>query len=253
MKKLFALWIAILIVVTVSIPVAAAQTESPRLIDQADLLQAQEEQALLTKLDQASEEYQVDFVIVTVDTMGEDVLVDEFAELVYEEGGYGFNETKDGVLLLVAMEEREWHILTNGLGKTAITDSEAESIGDAFSSYLSDQDYVNGFHVFLEECEYQINGEINGFPFPLGRNLLIALVIGFVLAFIVTGIWKSQLKSVRSQKNATVYTKQGSMNITTAIDFYLFSTVSRKAKPQKSSSSGGISGGSSRGGASGSF
>ena len=232
-------------------PIITGQEEGAlRLLDDADLLSETEEATLLKKLNTASEKYKVDLVIATVESL-EGATVENYAGLLYDSYGYGFGEKKDGVLLLVAMEERKWHILTNGLGNTAITDSEAESIGDAFSSYLTAKDYVNGFNVFIDKCEYQINGEINGFPFPLGRNLLIALAVGFILAFIVTGSWKSKLKSVRNQKNATVYTKEGSMNITVANDFYLYSTVTRKAKPEKSSS--GSSGGSSRGGASGSF
>ncbi len=244
---------AILLVFTLAIPALAENTN--RLIDDADLLSSDEETQLLSHLNRVSNTYQVDFVIVIQQTIS-DMRIEAYAGQFYDQNQYGFGDDKDGVLLVVAMEEREYFVFTNGFGFQAITDMEAESIGDSLSYYLTDGDYVNAFKTFIDECEYEINGEINGFPFAFGANLCISLVIGFVIALIVTGIWRGQLKSVRQQKNANSYTKTGSKQITLSNDLFLYSTVTRTPKPQNNGNGGsrGISsGGSSRGGAGGSF
>ena len=86
----------------------------------------------------------------------------------------------------------------------------------------------------------------------------VALVIGLVTALIVTGVMKGQLKSVAPQRDATDYVRQGSMNVTRSNDFYLYSTVSKSAKPKNEDNSGGSSthtssSGDTFGGSSGKF
>ncbi len=247
-KKLFALLTSLLILFSFSVCVYAQGTLS-RLVDDANLLSNDEKIALSTRLDEVSEKYKVDFVIVTVETVGA-ISSDQYVEDCYDSAGYGFGESKDGIILLVAMEEREYRILSNGLAAKAISSYDIDAIGDLFSPYLTDGEYAKGFYTFVDECEYEVSGEINGFPFAAGRNLLISLGVGLVLALIVTGIWKGQLKTVRKQNNATEYTKSGSMQVSLANDLYLYSTVTRHAKPQNNNSR---SGGSSRNVGGGSF
>jgi len=61
--------------------------------------------------------------------------------------------------------------------------------------------------------------------------ILIALGIGIVIAFIVVLIMKSQLKSVHFQAAANNYIKENSLNVTLSRDIFLYSTVTRVAKP----------------------
>ena len=72
---------------------------------------------------------------------------------------------------------------------------------------------------------------------------VVALVIGLLTALIVTGVMKSQLKSVAPQRDATSYVRQGSMKLTNQRDLYLYRDVHRTERPKASSS--GDSGGSS--------
>ena len=85
----------------------------------------------------------------------------------------------------------------------------------------------------------------------------IALVIGFVLAKIVVGVMKGQLKTVRYQAAADSYVKSGSMDITESRDMFLYHTVTRTEKPENDSSSGSSthtsSSGTTHGGGGGKF
>lgn len=221
---------------------AVIENDKPaRLYDGADLLTSSEEASLIKKLDGISEEFGVDVIVVTVEDTGS-YSVDDFTENYYDTV---FGQHNDGVMLLLSMEERDYRILSEGIGNDAVPYDDIESIGEDIVPYLSDGDYAEAFSLFADKCEYEINGEINGFPFETGTNLIISVVVGFVIALISTGIMVGQLKSVRAQKTANLYTKQGSMKVTLSNDLFLYRNVS-KVKRETSSSGGRSSGGSSR-------
>lgn len=249
MKKLFSILLALLLCVSLTVPVLAA--DAPRLVDDAELLTSSQERSILAQLDEISETYQVDVIIVTVDSAGI-YGPDWFVETYYDQHGYGFGPNRDGVMLLLAMEDRDYRILANGFGHQAVTNSEIYEIGDRIQPHLSDGDYADAFRMFAEACEYEINGEINGFPFDFGMNLLICLVIGLVAAGIATGIMAAQLRSVRHRHEAAEYTRPGSMRLSHSGDLFLYRTVNRRRRQTESSGSGGRSG-SSRGVGGGKF
>ena len=247
MKKLFALFLALILCCTCAVPAFAE--EVGKLYDGAQLLTDAEKLELAEQLDAASVAYRVDLVIATVESVG-GLSSDAYAEYFYDENGCGYGENRDGVLLLIAMEERDYRILSNGMAAEAIGPNEIESIGEEIASDLTDGDYADAFETFVEECTYWIDGELNGFPFKWLPALLISLAIGMVVALIVTGIMRMQLRSVRRQPAATEYTKAGSMRVTVAHDLFLYRTVTFHKKQSKSSSG---SSGSSRNIGGGSF
>lgn len=217
--------------------------------DEAELLNETEVAQLNSKLESISKKYKAEIRVVTLSSMdGGDI--DEFLESLYDESGFGYGENHDGVLLVVCMDPREYRIHSNGFAGEAITSGDIDAIGEAFKSDLSDGNYADAFDTFADKCEYYLDGHINGFPFNTGKNLLICLGIGLVVALIVTGIWKGQLKSVRKQSAANAYVKAGTMQITQSGDFFMYRNVT---KTQKQSSSSSGSSGSSRSTGGGSF
>ena len=108
-------------------------------------------------------------------------------------------------------------------------------------SDLSDGDYAAAFDEFAEQCDYYLDGHINGFPFNFGKNLLICLIIGIVAGVVVAFVLKGQLKTVRKQNQANVYVKPGSMQVTVRNDFFLYREVSKSRKESSSSSGSGSS------------
>lgn len=256
-KKIISLLLIVLL--CCSLPVAVSAEETPvggvllsaetLVFDDADLLSNAEEAELTEKLLNVSHTYNAQIVIATIDSMdGGDI--DAFINLVYDEMEFGYGENRDGVLLLVCMDLREYRILSNGFAADAITLDDIDCIGDAIVPDLSDGNYAAAFSTFVDECEYYINGHFNGFPFEAGTNLVIALVIGIVAGVIVALILKGQLKSVRKQNQANVYVKPGSMQITNQKDLFLYRDLKRIKKESSSKSSGS---GSSRNVGGGSF
>ncbi len=221
-----------------------------RLVDGADLLTPSEEAELRAMLDEVSEQYQTDVVIVTTNT------TDGKSPMAYADDYYDFNGyASDGVLLLISMEDRDWWISTTGLAIRAFRDSTIDSIGDLMLNDLSNGWYADAFETFVKQCAYYLDGEINGFSFDFGYNLIVALIIGLVAALIVTLIMRGQLKSVRRQAAASNYVKANSLKLTQSHELFLYRHVTRvrKASSSSGSSTHSSSSGRSHGGGGGKF
>ena len=239
-----------------------------RVVDMAELLSDSDKTALLSKLDEISERQKLDIVVLTVNTLDGKTPRD-YADDFYDYNGYGFGENKDGILLLVSMEDRDWWISTTGYGITALTDAGIEYISEKFLSDLSDGDYAQAFTTYAELCDQFITQAKTGEPYDIGNmpkepfnvawNILVAFVIGLVVAVIVTSIMKKQLKTVQLKSEANNYVKANSMILTENRDLFLYNQVSRRARPKETDNSSGgssthtSSSGSSHGGGGGKF
>lgn len=238
----------LLLLICLALPVLATDPVAPFVVDNANLLSEQEYNALCDTLEAVSQKLQMDVVVVTVPSLnGKRAMA--YADDFYDYNGYA----PDGVLLLVSMAERKWHITTTGSASRALTDGELAFIEDRILPDLSAGDYGNAFHSFAESVEkYSLSsGSSRGFTF---KTVLICLVIGVVIAFIVTGIMKSSMKTVRSQNAASAYVRQGSMDVTHSRDMFLYRNVTRRMKPKNNgSSTHRSSSGRSHGGRGGGF
>lgn len=270
-KGLWALLLCITFFGAISPAVLAdAAGNQARIVDRADLLSDSEEADLSDKLDEISERQQVDVVVVTVPSL-EGATAEEYADDFYDNNGYGFGAEKDGVLFLISMEERDWHISTSGFGITAFTDAGMEYLSEKFLPDLSNGAYAAAFEIFAVRCDDYITQAKLGTPYdvdnvpvepfsPFGA-LVIAVVIGFVTALIVTGIMRLGLHSVYSQLKADSYMKRDTLRLTKEYELFLYKKVSRTEKPKESSqpkSPGGStthvsSSGKTHGGKSGKF
>lgn len=235
-----------------------------RLVDDADLLSDQEEEKILAKLNEISERQQCDVAVVTVDgLMGKSARA--FADDFYDYNGYGMGTEDDGMLLLVSMEDRDWYITTHAFGVTVLTDAGIDYISEKFLPDLSDGNYADAFMTYAELCDQFITQAKSGNPYDV-RNMpkekmgpewiLICLGIGLVLALIVTGIMRLQLRSVRRQAAAASYIKPGSRNISISRDIFLYRNIIRTKRPKNEgggSSTHTSSSGRSHGGGGGKF
>lgn len=241
------------------------ERQLPRLVDEADILTDSEEEELSDTLDEISESQECDVAVVTVDSLdGEDVTA--YADDFYDYNGYGMGSGDDGILFLVSMEEREWAISTYGYGITAFTDAGQDYMADQFLPDLSDGNYAEAFTTYAELCDELLTQAAKGEPYdvdnlpkePLSKSWIWkSIIIGAIIAFVITGYMRMQLKTVRKQMSAMSYVKDGSMNITNSRDMFLYRRVTRTAKPKDTGSGGSSihtsSSGRSHGGSSGSF
>lgn len=258
----------------------------PRVIDDADLLMGTEEMHLLAKLDEIADTEQFDVIIATVDTL-EGKTPQEYADDLYDYNDFGLGDKKDGILLLVSMENRDVYISTTGSGIFFFGDGVwDESILNRILPYLSDGKYFEAFELYASLCEVHINPELYdkiqddyGYGYDDSSDydydydyyydynqsyspsknfdfigmIPVSLAIGMVISVLIMLSFRSKLKSVRSKPNAHDYQVPDSMRITHQSDMYLYSHVTKTPRQTQNTGArgGGIHGGGVHVGSSG--
>lgn len=248
MKRILTLIVSVILM---AFPLAAnsaipEKRQLPLLVDDADLLSDSEYSSLLSALEDISERRECEVAVVTVQSLNGSS-AERYADDIYDYYGFGYGSGDDGMLLLLAMNEREWHITTYGYGATALTDYGIEKIGDEIVPYLSNGNYYKAFSRFASLCDEYIASARAGSPVDIPQeeakpSLLISLAIGLVTALIATSVMRGQLKTVRAKGGAADYTVPGSLNVTNRRDMFLFRNVTKTARPRDN---GGSSGGGS--------
>ncbi len=268
MKRIISFSVAFILLLMYAVPVFATDGHDPRVVDNAELLTQSQIEELTEKVDEISERQQLDVVIVTTNSIdGKSPMA--YADDYYDYHNYGYGANKDGVLLLLSMEDRDWWISTTGYGITAFTDAGIQLIGNEIVQYLSSGDYFGGFKLFADEADRFITKARTDKPYDVGnlpkakkklfdaKAALISLVIAAVIAFVVILSIKSKYKPVKFQPNASDYLVSDSFNLTGAFDNFLYSNVSKTARSDSSSSGGSSthsgSSGTSHGGGGGKF
>lgn len=262
-RKITAAVLALLLVLSA---VTAFAESLPLFVDEENLVSDSQGEELGQRLEEVSRTYECDVVIVTVYSL-QGKTVTEYADDYFDYQGYGQGASGDGILLLVCMRQREYAISTKGKCINVFTDANLRYMEDRFVGYLSDGEYNDAFNEFVTLCDGFLEQAASGRPYdsddadrqPLSLIWIpISLVIGFVLALIITGAMKSKLKTVRMQSAADNYVRGGSMQITKSGDVFLYANVSKHKRPENNSSSGGSSthvssSGSTHGGSHGRF
>ncbi len=269
-KKIIALVFALVLCLCTAAPALAVQdgflNENVRVQDSAELLTESEESTLAAKLDEIRIRQKVDVVVVTTKTLNGQT-PQAYADDYFDYNGFGYGENRDGVLLLISIEESDWYISTHGYAITAFTGAGIKYIGEQMQGELSNGDFSGAFDTFAGLSDEFITQAKEGNPYdtsnmpkePLSLIWIpISIAIGVVLALIIVGCMKGKLKTVRSQAAANSYIKEGSLNITDSQDLFLYNNVTRTAKPKDNSSGGGSSthtssSGSTHGGGGGKF
>lgn len=234
-----------------AVPVFAAADGVPHVVDNAGVLTDQECKALDKQALALSKHWKFDFVIVTVDSVGS-ASPKAYADDFFDYNDYGWGEDFDGILLLVSMEKSDWCVSTHGYGITAFTDYGREYMMERVIPKMSQGDFTGAFGTFLNVSEDLLRQAKNGKPMDVPDrfegspivSLVVCMVLGFVLAIIPVERMKKQVKNVASQKNAMNYVTGAGLELTHQSDRFLYSHVTKRARPKQSSSS------SSRGGSS---
>lgn len=240
---------------------------SLKVVDMADLLDADEEEKLQQQFTELAMRYQCDIAVVTTDSCGGKSPQD-YTDDFYEENGYGYGENIDGIMLMVSMRERKFHLSTFGKAIRIFTDYGLLQIDGKITPELSDGEYYDAFRRFGELADEFVQEYESGHPFDTNHpyrehmsmwaRILISVFVGLAAAAAVFGGLFAQLRSVRAKYQAGAYVRDGSFQVTRARDVYLYRTVTRVQKPQERSGGGGssthtTSHGHSAGGRTGSF
>lgn len=211
----------------------------PLVVDKAELLSDEEEQALIARLEEISDRFVLDLAVVTV-TDFDGKTPEAFADDFYDYNGYGRGENADGaVLVYKSGKEGERRLQISTCGKTidALTDYRIDSMLSNIKDYFINEDYIDGFLAFADICEndFKVEFEPSVSPFWIP----ICLIIGFVIAFAITKIRTNSLKSVRKKVDASDYAT--GVAVTGRSDVFLYRNVSKTPIPKDTGSDGGSS------------
>lgn len=279
MKRKF---LSLILVLILLCPVLTCLAVEERILDNADLLWNDEVADLESKAQSIRQTYGMDVVILTVyDYEGWDI--EEYADDFYDVNGFGVGEDASGVLLVIALDSREWAISTCGEAIFAITDYGIESLFEEMAWYLSDDDFYLAFDAYLNALPdyfeaYQQGRPIDGYAgdysgpgsVEIGSRedvvyyeedppYWLSPVIGLIAAGIVILIMRGSMNTKRPQRSAVSYLTDGSYDLRRQQDIFLYSQVSRVRRQNQSNGGGGgssvhrSSGGRSHGGGHGRF
>ena len=248
--------------------------------DSADILTAEQEASLSSYAAQLSESLNCKLYIVTVQdyrqyTNGN---VNNCATELYTYYDLGAGPDRDGLLLLLSMQDRDYSIITHGYyGNYCFGDRNLTLIEEAFLDNFRYDDWMGGFEDYLNVAgdilrtaqahgltldkedqvfpgiaypgnsyKYGVSGKL---PVPI--RLLIGLGVPCIIALIVCSSFKSQMKTARERTTAEEYVVPGSATLRLEEDRFVNRTESRVPIQTQSSSSG--RGGSFGGGGGGGF
>ena len=236
-------------------------------IDDAELIKASDEKELDKKIKNIQKD-KFDVVILTVKSL-DGKSAQDYADDYYDNNDYGLDNEKSGVLFLVSKGDRKYHISTKGAGIKAFTDYGIGRIKEEIKPYLSDGDYFDACDEFLNITKDFVKAYKDGTPYdtdnPYNEEIdyvileVIALVIAFVIALISVGIMRLRMNTAKPKGTAMEYIKKGSFKLTSEKDIFMYSTVTKTAKPKDNDNSAGgstthvSSSGSEHGGGGGSF
>lgn len=242
-RKLLSVLLCILLLCTFAVSAFAVQTTNnglPLVVDNADLLSADEEYELSVQLYTIGTQYAVDLVVLTVPSLNGKTSL-EYADDYFDYMGYGQGDERSGMLLLYLpgpQGERDIALSTRGSLYECVSDADSDAMLDTLIPDLINENYVSAFDSFVEfskeECA-QI-GKTKTLPL---YYIPLCLLIGFAAAFIILKIQTASLKSVKPQKNARFYIQENSLMLTGSSDRFLYKNVTKTAKQQASSSSSG--------------
>ena len=250
-KSLSALLLLLLLLCTASIALAVPKQAPPpkpqeqgleaaRVVDEADLLTADEEKTLDAKLAAVEQSHKVRILIGTMQDTGGAALGKVANNVVDQIPG-----ESGTIVLLLSMKERDWYISTDNKMRTRITDGKGiEYLSGEFLPDLKEGRYAAAFTAFAATTDEMLTYyEKEGEPYdPANALNLMALGIALACALILGGTIYYMLyeyeSNVRSAAEADAYLNHDSFRLTRSEDDFLYTTVTRRTKEKKESSSG---------------
>ncbi len=245
----------------------SSAAKKSHVIDEAGLISASDEKKLSEKVRDIQKE-KFDVVILTVKSL-DGKSAQDYADDYYDYNGYGIDSEKSGVLFLVSKGDRKYHISTTGAAIKAFTDYGIGCIKDEIKPYLSDGEYFDASDKFLDMSKDFVESYKDGKPYDTDNpykektDYIILEIIAFVIALVIAGIsvaiMRFRMNTAKPKKTAAEYIKKGSFKLKSEKDIFMYSSVTKTAKPKDDDVSAGgstthtSSSGSTHGGGGGSF
>jgi len=236
--KLFLICLPIFLI-SLSTPLFAAD----RLVDNAGLLNPSQAQTIEEMLDNVSLTYNFDLVIVTEKSIGSARPMD-YADDFFDYNGYGLGGDRDGCLFLQVIDSRDYWFSTSGRGINMVKDLAFQKLDGDVLKNLRKDNYYEAYRVFIATMETFLKLDARGksygfFQHYYSITLIVSWVLSLLIGLGVVASWKSKMNTAQLKTEAASYIVPSTLNFTDKRERFLYSTVSKTARPKPSSSGGG--------------
>ena len=214
-----------------------------RLVDNAGLLTPSQAANLKELLDTVSETYKFDLVIVTEEDIGSAKPMD-YADDFFDYNGYGFGENYDGCIFLQVTRSRDYWFSTSGRGIDVYNEIAFDKLESGVLKQLKKDNYYEAYLAFVKNSEKFLELNAKGKSYNYLRYyfpvfVIISWVVSFLAGLIVVAVWKRGMNTARLKTEAASYIVPNTLAFTDKRDRFLYSTVTKTAKPKSTSSGGG--------------
>lgn len=211
-----------------------------KVYDYAGILDAGEEEALETYADELSQDWEADFVVVTIteNTWGSS---QEFADRFFDENYFGQEGREktygsgDGMVFLIDMENREYALSTAGSLYECMGDREVDRLLDRAGTYMADAEYYEACRAALDEAGRAVKrSHSRGIWLPVG----IAFALAAATTAVTLGVMISNSRKAKIATEAGRYAVPGSLEIERKQE-YMTGSHTTVTRIQESSGGGG--------------
>lgn len=245
MKRMFS---AALIVVLAMMFVAgaAASAESAQELpyyvsDTAGLTTSEQWQKLETAAERISDRYSCGVYVVSLQDYrdyGSYSNIRSFSEEFYNHYRLGLGQNRNGILLVLSMEERDYCLIAYGDdAHYAFTDYGKEVLANSFLDDFKRNDWSGGFVDYISGCEELLSRAAEGKPVDvqyesrsgIPPELSTGIIIGvpLLVSFGACEGMKRRMKPVKPQNRADEYIVPGGIHFSLKRDVFVNRTVSR--------------------------
>ena len=252
-----ALLLALLLALVFCVNAAAAEQTGAQLnyvTDAAGLFSESEAARLERMAETVSQKYGVGVYVVTVEDFRDyhSGGVYKATYTIYHKYALGEGAGRDGILLLLSMDDRDWAMFCYGERcEYAFNSYGQEQLEKVFLARFGENDWYGGFEDYIKECSVYLKKAADGKPVRASALLACLIVAGLALlaaGVIVAVIWE-KMNSVAIKVTANSYVS-GTLQLTEQTDRFTHRTTSTR-RIERSSSSGSSSRSESGGGGSG--
>ncbi len=214
--------------------------------DVAGVLSSEDWQQMESYAAQISETYQCGVYIVTLNdykSYSDTNSFWNFSQEFYKRYNMGMGEGKNGILLIMSMNERDYSLLAYGSdAHYAFTDYGKEVLEEQFLDNFRSNDWTGGFKDYLSGCDSLLARAAQGNPLDVappsytysepsrglgeGASLAIVVFAPCLIAFAACSAMKKQMKPVSRSVRADDYVVPGGVNLSLKRDVFINRTVS---------------------------
>lgn len=219
---------------------------SEKIYDFADLFTDSEEEQLYSEVVNYIDIRNMDLAIVTIDYNNK-ISPQEYADDFYDYNDFGLEYSRDGVLFLIDMYNREIYMTTTGYAINMYDDYRINEALDSVYTYMSDEDYYEGVSNFIDILDNYAGEGLPSYDYSgsyeeksILEVLGVSVVISLVVTAIIIGILIFKNRMVRKATTAREYLNKESVVVNNVGEIFVNSNTI-KHKIEHNSSSGGSS------------